>query len=628
MSGIVGIINLDGAPVDRDLLQSMTDFMAYRGPDAQEIWIDGHVGFGHTMLGTTFESEHEQQPCSLEGQVWITADARIDARDDLIRALRSKGREIQKSVTDVELILHAYHVWADGCVQYLIGDFSVAVWDGPRQRLFCARDHFGIKPFYYAHVERCLVFSNTLNCIRQHPAVSDSLNEVAIGDFLLFDLNQNPETTIFEDIRCFPPAHFLTLASGEARLQNYWTLPFDEPIRYKCSRDYVDHFRELLRLVVHDRLRTNTVAIYMSGGLDSTAAAATARELLSKQSASFDLHAYTVVYDRLIPDEERYYSGLVANALEIPIHHLAADDYGLFEGWDTPEQRRPEPDNSPLRAIDVDQLRQIAANSRVALYCEGPDNLLLYEWQPYVTGLLRELRVGRLFADAGLHLFHQRRLPFARRILNLLNKLDTPHAHDAIYPSWLKPAFASRLRLQDRWEQWQHRPESGHPLRPRACASLKLANWRWMFENADPGLTRFPVEVRHPYMDLRMLRYLLAVPPIPWCADKHLIRHATRGILPEPVRRRPKTCLAGDPVFEHLKRSPQWWRAQPNFITAMAEYVEKNALLRSVGEGYANVSTNWLNLRPFALNYWLKDLSGQHKIEEEKYHEIRVSAVS
>src|SRR5205807_1241813 len=171
-----------------------------------------------------------------------------------------------------------------------------------------------------------------------------------------------------------------------------------------------------------------------------------------------------------------------------------------FEGWDQPEQRVPEPDCSPLRAIAVDQLRQIAAHSRVGFYCEGPDNLLLYEWEPYVTGLIRGLQFGRLLADAGLHFIHQRRLPFARRILNRLRKPDTGHSNEPGYPPWLNPAFASRLGLRDRWEQSQRRPASGHPMRPRACALLKLASWRHMFERSDPGISRFPVEVRFPYM--------------------------------------------------------------------------------------------------------------------------------
>ena len=81
MSGIVGIVNLDGAPVDRPLLKEMTDRLSFRGPDAQSVWSERNVGFGHTMLRTTFESEHEHQPFSLDGQVWITADARIDDRE-------------------------------------------------------------------------------------------------------------------------------------------------------------------------------------------------------------------------------------------------------------------------------------------------------------------------------------------------------------------------------------------------------------------------------------------------------------------------------------------------------------------------------------------------------------------
>src|SRR6266851_4305018 len=152
MSGIVGIVNPDGAPVDRHLLQQMTEAMAFRGPDAKEIWSQGSVGFGHAMLRTTHESVHERQPASLDGKVWITADARVDARAELITKLESKGQIKAKAATDAELILHAYHVWGEECVEHLLGDFVFAIWDGRRRRLFCARDHFGVKPLYYAQV--------------------------------------------------------------------------------------------------------------------------------------------------------------------------------------------------------------------------------------------------------------------------------------------------------------------------------------------------------------------------------------------------------------------------------------------------------------------------------------------
>src|SRR5206468_123742 len=98
-------------------------------------------------------------------------------------------------------LLRAYRTWGEDCVDHLLGDFAFAVWDGPQQRLFCARDHLGVKPFFYACLGQTVVFSNTLDCIRQYSAASEKLNDLAIADFLLFGLNQNPVTTSFADIQ-------------------------------------------------------------------------------------------------------------------------------------------------------------------------------------------------------------------------------------------------------------------------------------------------------------------------------------------------------------------------------------------------------------------------------------------
>src|SRR5690349_7042339 len=120
MSGIVGILNRDHAPVERDLLLQMSRLMASQGPDTQEVWLDGAAGLGHALLRATRESIHEQQPCSLDSEVWISADARIDARAELIGKLESAGRRDVRQVNDAQLILHAYQVWGEGCLDHLI----------------------------------------------------------------------------------------------------------------------------------------------------------------------------------------------------------------------------------------------------------------------------------------------------------------------------------------------------------------------------------------------------------------------------------------------------------------------------------------------------------------------------
>src|SRR5436190_9392570 len=204
MSGILAVLRTDGEPVDPALVRRMTESLTLRGPDALATWCDGRIGLGHTLLKTTFESETERQPCSLDGKTWIVADGRVDARDELAHALSSDSVEVSKSSPDVELILRAYTRWGTHCVERLLGDFAFAVWDGPKRRLFCARDHMGVKPFYYACVGGSLIVASTLEAIRRHPQVSDRLNDLAIADFLLFGWNQDAATSSFADIQRLP----------------------------------------------------------------------------------------------------------------------------------------------------------------------------------------------------------------------------------------------------------------------------------------------------------------------------------------------------------------------------------------------------------------------------------------
>lgn len=113
MSGIVGIYERSGAPVDRGLLQALAHFLSFRGPDARETWSQGAIGLGHTMLRTTRESQIDQQPASLDGKLWITADARIDCREELEKRLAQQGQGVAgRTATDSDLILRAYAAWA------------------------------------------------------------------------------------------------------------------------------------------------------------------------------------------------------------------------------------------------------------------------------------------------------------------------------------------------------------------------------------------------------------------------------------------------------------------------------------------------------------------------------------
>ena len=186
MSGIAGLASWGGHPVDPEWIHRAADFMAMRGPDGRQVWIGESAVLAHALLRTTSESARERQPLSFEGQVWLAADARIDARDDLIGPLRNAGRSVPHDVSDADLILHAYHAWGEGCVTRLAGDFAFAIWDNRRRLLLCARDQFGLKPLYYSHKGDLVVFSNTSGCVLMHPDVSQRIDRLALADFLMF----------------------------------------------------------------------------------------------------------------------------------------------------------------------------------------------------------------------------------------------------------------------------------------------------------------------------------------------------------------------------------------------------------------------------------------------------------
>ena len=263
-----------------------------------------------------------------------------------------------RSASDAQLILHAYHAWADECVEHLLGDFAFAIWDARARRLFCARDHFGVKPFYYAQIRDGFIFSNTLDCVRLHPDVGEALNAQAIGDFLLFGYNAEPATTTFTDVQRLAPAHRLTYEAGATRKSRYWTLPADGRIRYRRAEDYVEHFQEVLRVAVSDRLRANHAGVWMSGGLDSTSITATSRQVLSERATPFDLRAHTFVYDTLIPDEEREYARLAADALGVQVDFFAADSHSPFDGWDRADFPAPEPTDDLFLVMRMQQLQR------------------------------------------------------------------------------------------------------------------------------------------------------------------------------------------------------------------------------------------------------------------------------
>lgn len=283
MSGICGIIALSGAKPDPEQLSLLTGTLERRGPDGTHSIFDGPVAFGHTLLATTPEALVETMPLTDAGTgCFITADVRLDNRDALFQALGLAG--LSRVIGDGELILKAYLHWGDDCVDHLLGDFAFAIWDPRGNRLFCGRDHFGMRQLTYHHAEgQFFAFATEPGALVALDDVPGRVNDVRIADFLEGLESVDMTATFFEGIFRLPAAHVMVLGAQGLQIRRYWTLQAVPELKLNSDVEYEAAFLKVFTEAVRCRLRSNKpVGSMLSGGMDSGSVVAIASELLAK----------------------------------------------------------------------------------------------------------------------------------------------------------------------------------------------------------------------------------------------------------------------------------------------------------------------------------------------------------
>ncbi len=598
MSCIAGIINLDGAPVERELLERMTATMKGHAPDGIDVWCSSNVGFGHARLRISPEQENERQPCTLDGNVWITADARIDGRAELIGQLRSAGGPVRNDASDVDLILHAYRVFGESFLDRLIGDFAFALWDERSKKLICARDHFGVRPFFYVRTHKVFLFASDIDALLEHPEVSRQLDEGFIADFLLFSFCMEAEPTIYHAIRRLPAASQFILDPERCRIRRYWQPPLHNEVRYKNDAEYIDQFLGLFSKAIVDRIPENGAAIELSGGMDSTSIAAVA------SANAKVITAYTATIHDLLPDDqEGHLAGLTAAHLNIPMVCHAIDNYALFERFDSTRLRAAEPSANPLLAAQYDKFVSIAnTGARVLLSGQGGDALFNGS-NTYYPQLLRSGRIRKFLGEVYRHV-HGAGSFRGMGLRSMLMGTLSGEYWQPPFPDWINRDFSERVRLKERfdsgWEKWNAPTD--------AYSQLKTAWLSHAFEAYEKP--KMPLVVRYPFMDVRLATFLLGLPNY-MKSQKKIMRGAMRGKLPEVVRTRPKTALVGDQLRARLLRHREQAQIFSGLTNLSDNYVERGRYQQAYrhylsGEGRESTWSSWIILTPVALGLWLR----------------------
>jgi asparagine synthase (glutamine-hydrolysing) len=323
MCGIAGCVTLtrDPVPALEHRLAVMDDLIRHRGPDGHQVWMQesGRVGFEHRRL-SIIDLKTGDQPMRDEGGNWITYNGEIYNYVELREQLEPATL---RTTSDTEVILRAYRRWGPACLDRLRGMFAFALWDEANGTLFCARDRFGIKPFYYSIVDGVFSFASEAKALL--PFVrSIETDRDALKDYLAFQACLDGKT-LFKGIRELPAGHELRIADGRLDVRRYWEVYF-RPDLERDAEDWDDELRARMEDSVKVHLRADVpVGGYLSGGLDSSIVASLAVDERPDETFS----AFTGKFELGPQYDESAYARELAADKGIELHELAirVDDF-------------------------------------------------------------------------------------------------------------------------------------------------------------------------------------------------------------------------------------------------------------------------------------------------------------
>ncbi len=609
MSGFVAVLGADEGTAER-LLRQLAAPLAAHGPDGLGFCVDGPAGLAHALFAT--RDGATLGPHRSARGVAIAGDIRIDGQAELRRALRAAGTGVALDAQDDALVLAAWDAWGEDAPSRLIGDFSFALWDPARRVLFCARDGFGVRPLFHTRAGDMFVCSNVLAAVRAHPGVSSRLHDPAIVSFLANGYNDDCTTTTFADIRRLAPGHQVAVAAaanfagkptaGSAAVapRRHWTFPVPDPLVLAREEEYAERYRAILGEAVRDRLRQANVAILLSGGLDSTSLAATARRVAPMQG----LDGYTFVVSALQPDEEGRIAADVARL--VGLSHEIIDDVPLPLDWfDDGTWWPPEPMDEPEHMATRRAWSRIASKARVLVHGEDADSLFR---PPGLATMLRRWPLLDVAARTARYVGTHGRLPHTGLRLRARLRALVERAAPAL-PDWVRPAAPGVREYLARGRgaagAATHVAQPTHPDRPEAHAALSASTWQSVIEVNDVAYGGALLEVRWPFLDARVMEFVFSIPPVPWCQRKELVRVAFEGALPREVLTRPKT-----PLTRYQTVQVERWRAARagRFCSPskrLTEFVDADRLRDILERGSTvDVTGAW---RALQLDRWLRD---------------------
>jgi len=378
MCGIAGFVDTTGSLTAGQTLRRMTSRISHRGPDDVGSLEDAPVFLGHRRLSIIDLSPLGHQPMSNEdGSCEIIFNGEIFNHAAIRPALERAGHRY-RSRSDTETILHAWEEYGVDCVRHFRGMFAFAIWDRNRRSLFCARDRLGIKPFYYWQNDSTFVFASEIKALLEYPAISATLNQSLVSEYLAFGYTSGEET-LFAGIRKLMPGHTLTVDITPRKLavsiRSYWDVPGpDGPgspgAGLKSDQDWIRELRRRLEENIEMRLMSDVpLGMFLSGGVDSSAIAALMKRMVTGPVETFSVGYAEAAYSELS------YARQVAGTIGTSHHEVVVGMEDFFNALPQLVWHEDEPIAWPSSVSLYFVSRLAAQHVKVVLTGEGSDEL-------------------------------------------------------------------------------------------------------------------------------------------------------------------------------------------------------------------------------------------------------------
>ena len=591
MSGIVCVFNRNGGTPQRKMVISATERISHRGPNGSSVWIDDGIGLCHQHLQTTPEGVYDEQPERNDGVV-IVSDARIDNRDELLESF--EFTDPPNRIPDSRVLLMAYREWGRECVEHLNGAFSFVICDADARTVFCARDHFGVKPLYYYLDDHLFVVASEPKAILSIPSVPTDVDDLKIADFLMHRF-EGKSRSYYDAVRRLPPAHAMSIRPTETETWQYWDVDPTRTVELESDAAYERRFRELFEQAVRDRLRsTGEIGTDLSGGLDSSTVTVTARHLLQDDKT---LHTFSDVYDDAPSSDEREFIKLITEHDGIKSNYVFLDDVGVLVDIEEVLQYLDHPPHNTTHFGKWTRAKQIN-NADITVHLKGElgdetvNHGLGYLPELFMRGqwlrLNHELKaLGQVIgASRRQLLFNNTLRPLlpssGSRILRKLR--GEPTLVEQANPT-LNQEFVQKHGLRKRYKSMK----TEIPFFDRSAAhqqSLNLTSGRntATFETIDMIDAAFGIEPRYPFTDIRLVEFALAIPPSQQLTDgytRSILRRALGDLLPDKIQWRPWKAMPGEAVNNALRNEQQRLDRLVENPDSVTKYINPQALEES-----------------------------------------------